>query len=128
MNPLMVFLDAIRDHLDEHELPPASTVSVSTWSSPISVLLDVNRVAAVSSALLRWASTLDLVSASIMRTEVSGSVHLAVRGRTSCGVPIQVYGAVAFDDDLFPDLPRNIRQNLPLHTLRGWTDNEGAVA
>ncbi|RSM81393.1 hypothetical protein DL991_07595 [Amycolatopsis sp. WAC 01375] len=119
MNRLLVFLDAIRDHLDEHVLPPAALVSVSSHLDPISVQLDVTKLDAVASALLRWVSTLDTVTGSIVRAP-GDSVVLSVAGRTPCGVPVKVYGVAEYDPDVFLDLPARVRQDLPIAVLRGW--------
>ncbi|MEV4600465.1 hypothetical protein AB0K15_24050 [Amycolatopsis sp. NPDC049253] len=127
MNRLMVFLDAIRDHLDLHDLPPAGLVTVSTWSEPIAVQLDVTDLSAVAAGLLRWVSSLDDVAASLWRPRSSARVHLIVDGRTPCGVPVKVYGAVPFDPNTFPDLPVGDTQPMPVHLLRSWT-TPGEVA
>ncbi|MEU3620981.1 hypothetical protein BS329_11630 [Amycolatopsis coloradensis] len=127
MNRLMVFLDAIRDHLDEHVLPPAALVSVSSHLDPISVQLDVDVLNKVAAALLRWVSTLDTVAGSIVRTP-GDSVVLSVTGRTPCGVPVKVYGVVAYNSDTFPDLPVSTRQDLPMAALHGWATAEGVAA
>lgn len=127
MNRLMVYLDTIRDHLDLHQLPPVASLRVGVRSNPVSVQLDVDGLAEVSRALLVWAGSLDEVRASIWRAPESGSVHLDVHGRTPCGVPVEVYGCVEFDADVFPDLPAQVRQDLPLFVLHQW-DTTGEVA
>lgn len=127
MNRLLVFLDAIRDHLDEHVLPPAALVSVSSVLDPISVQLDVDRLDTVAAGLLRWVSTLDIVTGSIMRAP-GDSVVLSVAGRTPCGVPVKVYGVVAYEADVFPDLPVRVRQDLPIAALHAWATSEGVAA
>ncbi|WP_409490663.1 hypothetical protein [Amycolatopsis sp. cmx-11-12] len=127
MNRLMVFLDAIRDHLDEHVLPPAALVSVSSHLDPISIQLDVNELGKVAAGLLRWVSTLDTVAGSLVRTPAD-SVVLSVTGRTPCGVPVKVYGVVAYTLDAFPDLPVSTRQDLPMAALHGWATSEGVAA
>ncbi|WP_410638064.1 hypothetical protein [Amycolatopsis sp. lyj-346] len=128
MNRLMVFLDTIRDHLDLHQLPPVATLTVRTWSDPLTVQLDAHRLPDVAWALLTWANTLDDVSASLWRTSDGGSVHLSVNGRTSCGIPVQVYsGGVAYDPAVFPDLPAGQRQDMPVFQLRQWS-RPGEVA
>ncbi|RJQ84355.1 hypothetical protein [Amycolatopsis panacis] len=121
MNSLMVFLDAIRDHLDLHQLPPVSSLDVSAWSRPISVQLDVNGLPKVARALLVWANTLDDVTASLWRIRGGDSVHLSITGRTPCGIPVRVYGAVPFDARTFPDLPAGAKQAMPVYLLRDWT-------
>ncbi|MFE0022350.1 hypothetical protein [Amycolatopsis sp. NPDC059021] len=127
MNPVMVFLDAIRDHLDLHELPPVCSVVVTKWTDPITVQLDTSTLAETARALRVWANTLDEVSASLSRMPGGHSVHLRVRGRTPCGIPVEVYGAVPFSEDVFPDLPAGARQDMPVFVLRGWADR-GEVA
>ena len=127
MNRLMVYLDAIRDHLDLHQLPPVALLRVGVRSNPVSVQLDVDGLAEVARALLVWAGSLDEVTASIWRAPGSGSVHLEVYGRTPCGIPVEVYGYVEFDADVFPDMPAEVRQDLPLFVLRQW-DTTGEVA
>ncbi|MFD9895057.1 hypothetical protein ACFWY9_37410 [Amycolatopsis sp. NPDC059027] len=127
MNPVMVFLDAIRDHLDLHELPPVGSIDVTKWSNPITVQLDVDGLADVARALLVWANTLDAVTAQIQRMRTVGSVHLSISGRTPCGAPVLVYGSVPFSEDVFPDLPAGAKQDMPVFVLRGWAD-AGEVA
>jgi hypothetical protein len=127
VNTLMVFLDAIRDHLDLHQLPPVCTVNVRTRSCPVAVQLDVDGLPDVAWGLLRWANTLDEVTASLWRVPDVDRVHLTVNGRTPCGVPIEVYSSVDFDADVFPDLPDGARQDLPVFQLRQWT-RPGEVA
>ncbi|MEV6895919.1 hypothetical protein [Amycolatopsis sp. NPDC051372] len=127
MNRLMVFLDAVRDHLDLHHLPPVASVTVTAWSDPLVVQLDVTDLSGVAAGLLRWVSTLDEVAATIWRPRSSGRVHLVINGRTPCGVPVQVYGGVRFDEVTFPDLPEGVRQDMPVFVLRGWAD-AGEVA
>ncbi|MFF1606178.1 hypothetical protein ACFVYA_00240 [Amycolatopsis sp. NPDC058278] len=128
MNTTMVFLDAIRDHLDLHVLGPVASVNVTSGSDPIWVQLGARRVLSeVASALVTWAETLDEVSAQIWRTPAGTSVHLIVSGRMPCGVPVRVYGAVDFSEDLFPDLPAGSRQDMPVFVLRQWS-RSGEVA
>ena len=67
--------------------------------------------------LLRWAATLDEVTASIWRVPDGGSVHLSITGRMPCGVPVDVYGGVHFDEAVFPDLPAGARQDMPVFVL-----------
>jgi hypothetical protein len=45
-----------------------------------------------------------------------------------CGVPVRVYGAVDFSEDLFPDLPAGSRQDMPVFVLRQWTRPGEAAA
>lgn len=128
MNTTMVFLDAIRDHLDLHVLGPVASVNVTSGSDPIWVQLGARReLSEVASALVTWVETLDEVSAQIWRTPAGTSVHLIVSGRMPCGVPVRVYGAVDFSEDLFPDLPAGVRQDMPVFVLRQWT-RSGEVA
>jgi hypothetical protein len=127
VNQLMVFLDAIRDHLDMHQLPAVCTVNVRTRSCPVAVQLDVDGLPEVAGALLRWANTLDAVTASLWRIPDGTRVHLTVNGRTPCGVPIVVYSSVHFDPEVFPDLPAGQRQDMPVFQLRQWT-RPGEVA
>ncbi len=124
----MVFLDAIRDHLDLHVLGPVASVNVTSGPDPIWVQLGARReLPEVASALVTWAETLDEVSAQIWRTPAGTSVHLIVSGRMPCGVPVRVYGAVDFSEDLFLDLPAGSRQDMPVFVLRQWT-RSGEVA
>ncbi|MFF4597108.1 hypothetical protein [Amycolatopsis sp. NPDC001319] len=127
MNSLMIFLDAIRDHLDLHQLPPVASLDVTAWSRPITVQLDVDGLPEVARALVVWANTLDDVTASLWRVHEGVSVHLSILGRTSCGIPVRVYGAVPFEPSTFPDLPAGAKQTMPVHALRGWT-TPGEVA
>ncbi|MFE0027689.1 hypothetical protein [Amycolatopsis sp. NPDC059021] len=127
MNKVMVFLDAIRDHLDLHQLPPVASVKVTSMSDPIAVQLDVDGLADVARALLVWANTLEVVTASLWRVPSGERVHLHVAGRTPCGVPVEIYSGVAFSEDVFPDLPAGARQDMPVFVLRGWADG-GEVA
>jgi hypothetical protein len=120
-NPLTTFLDAIRDHLDLHVLPAAVAVDVSTGLRPVVVQLEADDLPGVAAGLLRWAGTLDDVSASLWRVPGGESVHLSVTGRMPCGTPVYVYGGVRFAETVFPDLPAGIRQDMPLFVLRGWT-------
>jgi len=128
VNTTMVFLDAIRDHLDLHAFGPVASVNVTSGSDPIWVQLGARReLSEVASALVTWAGTLDEVSAQIWRTPAGTSVHFIVKGRMPCGVPVHVYGAVDFSEDLFPDLPAGVRQDMPVFVLRQWT-RPGEVA
>ncbi|MEU7788606.1 hypothetical protein [Amycolatopsis sp. NPDC049159] len=128
MNTTMVFLDAIRDHLDLHVLGPVASMNVTSGSDPIWVQLGARReLSEVASALVTWAETLDEVSAQIWRTPAGTSVHLIVSGRMPCGVPVRVYGAVEFSEGLFPDLPVGSRQDMPVFVLRQWS-RSGEVA
>ncbi|WP_328606255.1 hypothetical protein OG943_40970 [Amycolatopsis sp. NBC_00345] len=128
MNPVMIFLDAIRDHLDLHVLPPVSSIDITKWTNPITVQLDADDLAGVSRALLAWANTLDTVTAHIQRMKPGDSVHLSIYGRTPCGVLVKVYGGVPFAEDTFPDLPVGIKQDVPLFIMRRWADSAGEVA
>ena len=129
MNTTMVFLDAIRDHLDLHVLGPVASVNVTSGPDPIWVQLGATRkLPEVAEALVTWAETLDEVSAQIWRTPAGTSVHLIVNGRMPCGVPVHVYGAVAFSEDVFPDLPAGARQDMPVFVLRQWSRSGEGVA
>jgi hypothetical protein len=124
----MVFLDAIRDHLDLHAFGPVASVQVTSDSHPVTVQLGTARdLPGVASALLSWAGTLDDVSAQVWRTPTGSSVHLIVNGRMPCGVPVHVYGGVDFSEGVFPDLPAGTRQDMPVFVLRQWT-RPGEVA
>ena len=127
MNRLMIFLDAIRDHLDSYQLPPAASVDVNAWSSPITVQLDVDGLAAVARALLVWTQTLEDVSARLWRLVNGRWVHLSITGRTPCGIPVLVFGVVRFSPSTFPDLPAGAKQDMPVYLLRGWS-TPGKVA
>ncbi|MET7993352.1 hypothetical protein ABZU76_20885 [Amycolatopsis sp. NPDC005232] len=120
MNQLMTFLDAIRDHLDLHQLPPVASLDVTAWSRPITVQLDVDGLVEVAGALLVWANTLDDVTATLWRMPHGDLVHLSIIGRTPCGIPVRVYGGVPFGAELFPDLPAGAKQSMPVYLLRGW--------
>ncbi|MFJ9780643.1 hypothetical protein ACIRSS_13735 [Amycolatopsis sp. NPDC101161] len=128
MNRLMIFLDAIRDHLDSHQLPPVATVDVNAWSSPITVQLDVDGLPEVARALVVWTQTLEDVSARLWRLVDGKWVHISVTGRTPCGIPVQVYGVVRFEPSTFPDLPAGAKQDMPVYVLRGWSSPEGVAA
>ncbi|VVJ15556.1 Uncharacterised protein [Amycolatopsis camponoti] len=127
MNRLMIFLDAIRDHLDSYQLPPAASVDVNAWSSPITVQLDVDGLPEVSRALLVWTQTLEDVSARLWRLVDGRWVHLSISGRTPCGIPVVVFGVVRFEPSTFPDLPAGAKQDMPVYLLRGWS-SPGEVA
>ncbi|WP_326949834.1 hypothetical protein OG439_14280 [Amycolatopsis sp. NBC_01307] len=127
MNRLMIFLDAIRDHLDSHQLPPAASVDVNAWSSPITVQLDVDGLPEVAHALLVWTQTLEDVSARLWRLVDGRWVHLSISGRTPCGIPVVVFGVVRFEPSTFPDLPAGAKQDMPVFLLRGWS-SPGEVA
>ncbi|GAB3709379.1 hypothetical protein GCM10027598_14450 [Amycolatopsis oliviviridis] len=127
MNRLMVFLDAIRDHLDSFALPPTASVRVGVGPDPITVQLDSDRLEDVARGLLTWAASLDDVTASLWRPAGGGSVHLEPSGRTPCGIPVVVYGSVWFDEATFPDLPAGMRQEMPVFVLRQW-NTPGEVA
>jgi hypothetical protein len=129
VNTTMVFLDAIRDHLDLHAFGPVASVMVTSDSGPVSVQLGSAReLSGVASALLTWAETLDDVSAQVWRTPAGSSVHLIVNGRMPCGVQVHVYGGVDFSEDVFPDLPVGSRQGMPVFVLRQWTRPGEAAA
>lgn len=128
MNPTMVFLDAIRDHLDLHVFGPVASVSVTSGGSqPVVVQLRADGLVEVSSALVTWVGTLDDVTARIWRVPSGHSVHLIVEGRLPCGVPVYVYSGVPFTDDVFPDLPAGSKQDMPVFVLRQWA-RPGEVA
>jgi hypothetical protein len=127
VNRLMIFLDAIRDHLDSHQLPPVASVDVNAWSSPITVQLDVDGLPEVSRALLVWTQTLEDVSARLWRLVDGRWVHLSISGRTPCGIPVVVFGVVRFEPSVFPDLPVGAKQDMSVFLLRGWS-SPGEVA
>lgn len=127
MNRVLVFLDAIRDHLDSFALPPAASVRVGVVPDPITVQLDADRLEDVARGLLTWAGSLEEVTASLWRPRHGGSVHLEISGRTPCGIPVVVYGGVRFDEATFPDLPAGMRQEMPVFLLRQW-NTPGEVA
>ncbi|WP_336159135.1 hypothetical protein [Amycolatopsis sp. VC5-11] len=120
MNQLMVFLDAIRDHLDSYALPPACSVEVTAWSSPVTVALDTDTLPGVVSGLATWSTTLDGARVSLWRTPGGTRVRLALTGRTPCGIPVYVWGYVPFDPATFPDLPLQTDQEMPVWLLRQW--------
>ncbi|GAB3383846.1 hypothetical protein [Amycolatopsis echigonensis] len=126
MNRLMIFLDAIRDHLDAHALPPACSIEVTTWSTPVSVHLDTDTVTGVAHGLSTWAATLDAPRVSLWRS--GDRVQLELSGRTPCGIPVTVYGGVPFDPVTFPDLPPRTEQEMPVWLLRDWARGGEAAA
>jgi len=130
MNTLMVFLDAIRDHLDLHHLPEVASLSIGERSGrPVVVQLGTRGdLVALAGGLLSWTATLDEVTASIWRVPAGGSVHLTITGRMPCGVPVDVYGGTPFDATVFPDLPAGARQDLPVFVLHTWARSEGVAA
>jgi hypothetical protein len=130
MNTLMVFLDAIRDHLDLHQLPPVASLNIGGRPSrPVTVQLGARGgLAEVAGGLLAWVGTLDGVTASIWRVPDGGSVHLSINGRMPCGVPVDVYSGVPFDETVFPDLPADTRQDMPVFVLHSWARPEGVAA
>ena len=130
MNTLMVFLDAIRDHLDLHHLPDVASLDIgSRPGRPVVVQLGTRGdLTALAGSLLRWTATLDEVSASIWRVPDGGSVHLSITGRMPCGVPVDVYGGTPFDETMFPDLPAGARQDMPVFVMHTWARPEGVAA
>lgn len=128
MNRVMVLLDAIRDHLDLHNLPPVASVVVRDGADPITVQLAGRHLPDVARGLLMWADTLDGVTASIWRVPSGSSVHVDIHGRTPCGLPVVVYGGVRFSETVFPDLPAGARQEMPVFVLRGWAKPEEVAA
>jgi hypothetical protein len=128
MNPLMTYLDSIRDHLDLYDLPPVWGVDVSVLSEPVQVHLKASDLPEVAAGLLAWADTLELVTAELWRTSSGESVHLSIRGRLAGGVPVRVYAGVKFAETVFPDLPTGSRQDMPVFVLRGWADSGEEVA
>ena len=128
MNPLMTFLDSIRDHLDLYDLPPSAAVDVTTGHKPVTVMLETFDLPVVASGLLAWADTLDQVTASLWRVPDRPSVHLSITGCMSSGVPVRVWSAVTFSERLFPDLPVGPRQEMPVFLLRVWADLEEVAA
>ena len=127
MNRVLVYLDAIRDHLDSYAFPPVASVRVGFGPDPVSVQLDTDGLTDVARSLIVWADSLENVTASIWRVSHGGSVHLEIQGRTPCGIPVAVYGGVQFDDATFPDLPAGMRQEMPVFVLRQWS-TAGEVA
>jgi hypothetical protein len=127
VNRLMIFLDGIREHLASYQLPPAASVDVNAWSSPITVQLDVDGLPEVSRALLVWTQTLEDVSARLWRLLDGTWVHISISGRTPCGIPVVVFGVVRFEPSSFPDLPAGVKQDMPVYLLRGWS-SPGEVA
>jgi len=128
MNRVMVLLDAIRDHLDLHNLPRVVSVGVRDGADPITVQLAGSHLPDVARDLLAWAGSLDGVTASIWRVPSGNSVHVDIQGRTPCGLPVVVYSGVPFSEDLFPDLPAGARQEMPVFVLRGWAKPEEVAA
>ena len=128
MNPLMTFLDSIRDHLDLYVLPPVAAVEVTAGTRPVSVQLWALDLPGIAGGLLAWAATLDDVTASLWRVKGGSSVHLSVTGRMPSGVPVRVYGGVPFSAEVFPDLPAGPAQEMPVFVLRQWTNAEGVAA
>jgi hypothetical protein len=128
MNPLMTYLDSIRDHLDLYDLPPVWDVEVSVLSEPVRVHLKGADLPEVAAGLLAWVDTLELVTASLWRTPSGESVHLSITGRLAGGVPVRVYAGADFSETVFPDLPTDTRQDMPVFVLRGWSDKGEEVA
>jgi hypothetical protein len=120
VNRLLIFLDAIRDHLDSYALPPAASVEVTTWAAPVSVQLDAETVTGVAYGLSTWAATLDGSRVTLWRTSDGTRVQLELTGRSPCGIPVRVYGGVPFDPVTFPDLPVQTDQDMPVWLLRQW--------
>ncbi|AUI62493.1 hypothetical protein [Amycolatopsis sp. BJA-103] len=127
MNRVLVFLDAIRDHLDSYAFTPVASVRVGFGPDPVSVQLDTDGLTDVAQSLVVWADSLENVTASIWRVPHGGSVHLEVQGRTPCSIPVAVYGGVQFYEATFPDLPAGMRQEMPVFVLRQWS-TPGEVA
>ncbi|MDI5979603.1 hypothetical protein [Amycolatopsis magusensis] len=117
---VLAFLDAVRGHLRAHVLPAPVGVQVTTWTKPVTVMLDEQGVTRLAGALVKWANTLTEVSASVWRTPGGDSVHLDVSGRVPSGVPVRVYGGVAYDASVFPDLPADTHQDVEVAQLRAW--------
>jgi hypothetical protein len=128
MNPLMTYLDSIRDHLDLYALPPLAAVDVSTGYRPVVVQLEALDLPGVASGLLAWADTLDQVEVQLWRVPGGDSVHLSITGRIACGIPVYVYGGMDFSDRVFPDLPAGSHQEMQVFVLRSWVDDGEGVA
>ncbi|MEU3625521.1 hypothetical protein BS329_06430 [Amycolatopsis coloradensis] len=127
MNRVLVYFDAISDHLDSYAFPPVASVRVGFGPDPVSVQLDTDGLTDVARSLVAWADSLENVTAAIWRVPHGGSVHLEIQGRAPCGIPVTVYGGVQFDEATFPDLPAGMRQEMPVFVLRQWS-TAGEVA
>jgi hypothetical protein len=130
VNTFMIYLDAIRDHLDLHQLPETASLTIGGRPDhPVQIQLGTGgELVELAGGLLSWGATLDGVTASIWRVPDGGSVHLSIQGRMPCGVPVDVYGGTPFDETAFPDLPAGVRQDMPVFVLRGWARPEGVAA
>lgn len=93
-----MLMRAYRAHVHGRRLPAPVTVSFCARKQEIEVLPDGGTdVARHLGNVLLWGHTLADVSATWWRTR-SGNLHVSVRGRTSIGVRVLVYGGGDFAD------------------------------
>lgn len=117
-------LGTIRAHLTAVELPQVYSVNLVTThgGSAVSMQLACHHLPDIASGLLAWAETLTNVTAEVWRVPSGDSVHLSVIGRFSEGVPIRVYGGVAFTKNgIGADLTPDTSATVPLAVLREQT-------
>ncbi|WP_216205493.1 hypothetical protein [Amycolatopsis aidingensis] len=121
------FLDAIRAHLDRHNLPGPYSVRVSADDDrPVEVHLSPGR-GQLAEALLAWATTLDHPHVELRRYTTAGDgVLVTVCGRMPSGFPIEVWGGIAYDPAVFPTLTTGETQHAPLSLLRQWAKGVAA--
>jgi hypothetical protein len=95
---LATLTEAWRALLHEYRLPEPAVVSLEPTVNRITIQAGgrpdpLDHLA----ELLLWAYTLDQVSAQWWHTG-HGRLHVTVHGRTSTGIAVKVYGAIAFAD------------------------------
>jgi hypothetical protein len=114
-------LEGLCAHLTDFELPPLCSVNLTQAFSgaTVSAQLTHHTPPQTRSALLAWADTLTEVTAEAWRVPSGESVHLSVLGHLPSGVPIRVYGGVAFTEHgIGAELAPDATTTIPLATLR----------
>ncbi|GAA1974538.1 hypothetical protein [Amycolatopsis minnesotensis] len=121
------FVAAFLSHVDKNkELPPVRRLMVTDRAypfedEPVSMCVADGPLSSVAWALVCWAASLAEVSVHLWRsTGRDGEVQVHVEGRLSSGVPVDVYGFVAFGAGVFPNLERGTFSVVPLSELLEW--------
>jgi hypothetical protein len=119
-------------HLSGHQLPePVSLhLSVRYVERPETrVQVDSTGLADTATVLLAWANTLTAVTLRAWRPASGATVHLDVHSALTgpAGVvALVIYGGVAFDPVVFPDLEPGQARPVSLGQLTGWAGQTGA--
>jgi hypothetical protein len=114
-------LESLYAHLTSFALPPLCSVNLTQGfrGATVSAQLTHHTPPQTRSALLTWADTLTEVTAEAWRIPSGESVHLSVLGHLPSGVPIRVYGGVAFTEHgIGAELAPDATTTIPLATLR----------